>query len=36
MQNFLGVFNDAVLIYGCKCSEILFEAERKEKKFNQY
>ena len=36
MQNFLGVFYDAVLIYGCKCSEMLFEAERKEKKFNRY
>ena len=31
MQNFLGAFYDAVLSYGCTCSEMLFEAERKEK-----
>ena len=33
---FVGVFYDAMLSYGCKCSEMLFEAERKEKKFNRY
>ena len=36
VQNFVGVFYDAMLSYGCKCSEMLFEAERKEKKFNRY
>ena len=30
------LFYDAMLSYGCKCSEMLFEAERKEKKFNRY
>ena len=36
MQNFVGVFYDAILSYGCKCSEMLFEIERKGKKFNRY
>ena len=25
-----------ILSYGCKCSEMLFEIERKGKKFNRY
>ena len=36
MQNSVGVFYDAMLSYGCKCFEILFEVERKGKKFNRY
>ena len=35
VQNFLGVFHDAMLSYGSKCSEMLFEVERKENKFNR-
>ena len=35
VQNFLGVFHDAMLSYGSKCSEMLFEVERKENEFNR-
>ena len=36
VQNFVRVFYEAMLNYGCKCSVMLFEVERKGKKFNRY
>ena len=36
VQNFCWSVHDATLSYGCKCSEMLFEVERKGKKFSRY